>query len=214
MTPLPRLIALSPGDLAGGDHRAFLAAVRRALAAGLPGLLLREPRLSDREFLALGRELTGLRQLHPSLWFAVHDRAHLAAELGADAVHLSFRSLRPAELRPWLDPCIALGLSTHAHDDPGTWEAADYLFHGPLRATPSKAALVEPVGLDGLERALARTRRPLFALGGVRPEDVAEVQTRGAHGVAVLAGILRAEDAAEATRAYLAALAGMRARRE
>lgn len=206
MQPLPRLIALSPGELEVGGFRAFLAALERALEAGLPGVLLREPRLTDRAFLDLGREVVRLRAFQPALWLAVHDRAHLAAELGADALHLSFRSLRPAELRPWLDPELALGLSTHAHDDPGEWAGADYLFHGPLHATPSKTGRLEPVGFAGLKRALALARRPLLALGGVRPADVREVRRLGAHGVAVLSGVLGAADPARATAAYLESL--------
>jgi thiamine-phosphate pyrophosphorylase len=204
--PLPRLIALTPGTLSVEGFGAFLAALERALEAGLPGVLLREPRLPDRAFLELGREVGRLRALRPALWLAVHDRAHLAVELGADALHLSFRSLRPAELRPWLDPHLALGLSTHAHDDPGPWAEADYLFHGPLHATPSKTGRLEPVGFAGLERALALARRPLFALGGVRPADAREARRLGAHGVAVLAGVFGAEDPARATSAYLESL--------
>jgi thiamine-phosphate pyrophosphorylase len=204
---LPRLIALTPGDLAVPAFGEFLAGLERALAAGLPGLLLREPLLSERAFLDLGREIVRLRARRHAPWLAVHDRAHRAAELGADALHLSFRSLRPVELRPWLDARIALGLSTHAHDDPSAWIEADYLFHGPLHATPSKAGLLEPVGFAGLARALEAARRPLYALGGVRPADARAVRRLGAHGVAVLSGVLGAKDPASATTAYLESLA-------
>jgi len=204
--PLPRLIALSPGELEQGGESAFLRALRGALAAGLPGLLLRESRLMDRAYLALAREVVSLCTAHGTPWLGVHDRAHLAAEVGADAVHLSFRSLRPAELRTWLDPSIALGLSTHADDAPAAWREADYLFHGPLHATPSKVGRLEPVGLAGLERALAHATRPVLALGGVTPRDVPPLRRLGVHGVAVRAGVLGAADPAGATRAYLEAL--------
>jgi thiamine-phosphate pyrophosphorylase len=205
---VPRLVALSPGQLGTASDSAtlaFLGALERALGAGLPGVLLREPRLGDRAFLALGARV---RAACAGAWLAVHDRPHLAAALRADAVHLGFRALAPGEIRPWLPADIALGLSTHAHDDPRGWESADYLFHGPLHATPSKAVRVEPVGAPGLARALAATTRPLLALGGVTPADVPRVRRLGAHGVAVRAGILCAADPAGATRAYLTALAG------
>jgi thiamine-phosphate pyrophosphorylase len=205
---VPRLIALSPGDLGAASDaaaRAFLAALERAVGAGLPGVLLREPLLGDRAYLELGARV---RAACAGAWLAVHDRAHLAAALGADAVHLGFRSLAPGEIRPWLRAGIALGLSTHAHDDARAWDSADYLFHGPLHATPSKADRIEPVGEPGLARALAATARPLLALGGVTPADVPRVRGLGAHGVAVRAGILCAADPAGATRAYLTALAG------
>ena len=205
MTSLPRLIALSPGNLVDGEGAAFLAALHRAQAAGLPGLLLREPHLSDRAYLELGRTLRG--GPHGRLpWLAVHDRAHLVTELEADALHLSFRSLRPSELRPWLGPRIRIGLSTHATDAFADWQGADYVFHGPLHATPSKVGRLEPVGLQGLERALRAAPGPLLALGGVGPEDVPALVALGVHGVAVLSGCLGARDPAEATRAYLAAL--------
>jgi thiamine-phosphate pyrophosphorylase len=205
---LPRLIALSPGTLVDGRPAAFLGAflgaLERALAAGLPGLLLREPRLSDRAYLELARTVLAL-QTPRAFWFGVHDRAHLAGELGADALHLSFRSLRPAELRGWLAPGIALGLSTHAGDDARAWEGADYLFHGPLRAVPAKA---EPVGLEGLARARAAApaRCAVLALGGVQPADGPALRALGLHGVAALSGLLGAADPAQATHAYLAGL--------
>lgn len=208
MRALPRLIALSPGDLGGGStpRAPFLHALEAALAAGLPGLLLREPALSDRAYLELAADVRLVFERLGAPWFAVHDRAHLAEVLGADAVHLSFRSLRPSELG-WLGPGLALGLSTHAHDDPASWGGAHYLFHGPLRATPSKAGRLAPIGLEGLRAAVAAAPCPVLALGGVRAEDVAGALGVGAHGVAVRAGLLGARDPAAATAAFLAALA-------
>lgn len=205
MSALPRLIALSPGDLDPGTMRPFLAALEMALEAGLPGLLLREPRLSDREYLALAH-LVNEQRGRRAAWFAVHDRAHLAGELRADAVHLSFRSLRPGEVRAWLDPRIAIGLSTHAGDEPASWARADYLFHGPLHPTPAKPHALAPIGLSGLERAVGLVACPVLALGGVRPTDMGPLRERGLHGAAVLSGILGAEDPARATLAYLEAL--------
>lgn len=48
---------------------------------------------------------------------------------------------------------------------------------------------------------------PVFALGGITPERVAPCRTAGAHGVAVLSGILNATTPNAAARAYLRALA-------
>lgn len=205
MVPLPRLIALSPGTLVEASVRPFLAALEAAFAAGLPGFLLREPALPDRAYLALAAALEPLRARFAQPWFGVHDRAHLAAALRADAVHLSFRSLHPRELRAWLAPGIALGLSTHAGDDPGGWRGSDYVFHGPLHRTASKPASA-PIGLEGLARAAQRAPCPLLALGGVAPSDLAGLRRAGVHGAAVLSGILGPPDPARATRAYLETL--------
>ena len=204
---LPRLIGLSSGDLTPAGAPRFLAALERALDAGLPGLLVREPALSERAFLELCA-LVRARGEARGLWLAVHDRAHLARALACQAVHLGFRSLAPEVLRPWLGSAVLLGLSTHAQDETASWRGADYLFHGPIFETPSKEGLLEPIGVEGLARACARSRVPTYALGGVRPADVAELCAAGAHGVAVLSGVLGASDPGRATAAYLEALAG------
>jgi len=201
----PRLVALSPGDLERGDTGRFVERLERALAAGLPGLLLREPGLSERAFLALGERLAALRA-RQSFWFALHDRAHLVRPLGAVALHLGFRSLPVREARLVVGPELALGLSTHANDDAEQWSGADYLFHGPLQATPKAGHAAEPLGLETLVASAARARVPVLALGGVQPADAARLRARGLHGVAVRAGVLASDDPARATRAYLEAL--------
>ncbi len=201
---LPRLIALSSGTLTSADAPRFLAALSRARSAGLPGLLLREPGLSDRAFLAL---FDAIRAAGDLPWIAIHDRAHLARALPCAALHVGFRSLAPGLLRPWLGGERLLGLSTHAHDDPRAWRAADYLFHGPVFETPSKRGLAEAIGMAGLGRAAAVAERPVFALGGIRPEDVGAARAAGAFGVAALGGLLGADDPGDAAAAYLDALA-------
>jgi thiamine-phosphate diphosphorylase len=198
------LIALSPGTLDDRTQASFLERLELALLAGLPGLLLREPQLDDRRTLALAR-LVLARRAHHGFWLGLHDRAHLACALEVDALHLSFRSLRPGELA-WRPPTLALGLSTHAEDDPRAWRGADYLFHGPLHPTPSKQHPRPVIGLDGLARARTVSDLPILALGGVRPEDARPLRSLGLHGVAVRAGILGATDPAQATRDYLEAL--------
>lgn len=205
MRPPPRLVALSPGDLEHGDAREFLARCERAVRCGLPGILLREPGLSERAYLDLGESLRELRARQP-FWFALHDRAHLVRTLGADALHLSFRSLPPREARSVVGAEVALGLSTHAGDEAESWRGVDYLFHGPLHATPKAHGAVNPLGLEGLARSASRAHVPVLALGGVQPEDVGPLRARGLHGVAVRAGILGRTDPERALPPYLKGL--------
>jgi thiamine-phosphate pyrophosphorylase len=47
----------------------------------------------------------------------------------------------------------------------------------------------------------------VIAIGGITVERVREVREAGAHGVAVISAILAADSPAEATRAFLRALA-------
>jgi thiamine-phosphate pyrophosphorylase len=202
----PGLVALTPGDLAAGGARELARRVRIATDAGLRGVVLREPDLPDRAFLELALELRALLAPERGGWLCLHDRPHLAAAAAADAVHLGARSLPIADVRAWLAPDIApdiaLGLSTHAGDDPASWRDADYLFHGPVLPT-SKPGARPAIRFEGLARAAASTDRPIWALGGLSPEHVAPSLAAGARGIAVLSGLLPRPDAAVRCIAYL-----------
>jgi thiamine-phosphate pyrophosphorylase len=192
----PPLLALTPGvPLRAGELE---ARVRAAVGAGLCGVLLREPSLADGPFLELAARL---RELLGEGWLGLHDRGHLAAACRADGVHLGFRSLRPVELRGWLPEEVAIGLSTHAGDDPACFESADYLFHGPVFSTPKPVPL-DPVGPEGLASAVRGTTLPVWGLGGITPARVEDVLAVGARGVAVLSGLLGSPDPARAAAAF------------
>lgn len=202
----PQLLALSPGNLRSGQAVRFLVLLGAALEAGLSGLLLREPGLSDRELMELG---VRLRELAPGLWLGVHDRLHLASALGAQGAHLGFRSLPPEVAQEHFGAQLAIGLSTHGEDPASRWAGCDYLFHSPVFATPSKPpgcpGYREALGFAGLQSAVASSRVPIWALGGLHPEHVPGCLAAGARGVAVLSGIWSSANPAEATALYLKA---------
>ncbi len=200
----PAILALSPGDLVPLDIERFVLAVARAVAVGLRGVVLREPRLADGVTLTLARQLA--RVLEPRAgWLCVHDRVHLVAAAGAQATHLGFRSLPAQAARDVLGAGFSIGVSAHAGDDPQQWAHADHLFFGPVLDTPSKRGLVEPVGFEGLAHFAAETSTPVWGIGGLLPEHAGAVREAGAEGMAVRAGLLGAEDPAAAARSYLEA---------
>ncbi len=202
----PSILALTPGTLDDRAADGFPSRVSSALDGGLEGLLLREPLLSDRRFLELARELRGL--LGAERWLGVHDRAHIALVATADAVHVGFRSMAVDELRAWCERAehdLAIGLSTHAGDDPRGWADSDYVFHGPVRETAKAGRVAEPIGFEGLAAAVSSCDRPVWALGGLSPADVVQARECGVRGVAALSGILGRDDPGHAAREYLLA---------
>jgi thiamine-phosphate pyrophosphorylase len=215
---LPRLVAFSPGVLGvsrpaegpadgpagwseSGSIGDLLRRVGAASEAGLPGLVLREPSLPDGPFLALARACRGLVP-----WLALHDRPHLVGCVGADAVHLGFRSLPAKEARVVMPSQTLVGWSAHAHDREHAAAAADYVTFGPVYATPSKTGLVPTTGAAGLAAYSAASSRPVLALGGVTAGTVAACLAAGAHGVAAIGDLLGHADPAARTRAFLKAL--------
>ncbi|MFT5200249.1 MAG: thiamine-phosphate pyrophosphorylase [Planctomycetota bacterium] len=187
----PRLFALSPGDLAPKRFAAWLKAVDRCVEAGLRGILLREPQLSDGPRLYLALKLA--KAFKPRGGFlAMHDAAHLAAAAGVDAVHLGFRSLPLADVRRWSPAGLTLGLSTHSGDTLDAHEP-DYTFYGPVFETPSKLGLKDPVGQEDLRQRCQQSSAPIWALGGIVPANAADVLACGVEGLAVRGAIWQAK---------------------
>jgi thiamine-phosphate pyrophosphorylase len=210
----PELLALSPGDLAAEPQfGSFLAGCGRAAAAGLRGVLLREPELFDADFLALFRELR--RAAPPGTWLGIHDRLHLALDCGADGVHLGFQSLTPRQACAQLAARTtaarpAVGYSAHEGDPPEASAGADYLLLGPVfrsasHPDPGAVDARPPLGVAGFARLAALGDRPTWALGGIGPRAAGDLRRAGAAGLAVRSGIFGQDDPAAATAQLLAA---------
>jgi thiamine-phosphate pyrophosphorylase len=86
-----------------------------------------------------------------------------------------------------------LGVSTHNPDQLREADVtpADYLAIGPVFATSSKENPDPVVGLEGVRRARALTRKPLVAIGGITRANAASVIEAGADSVAVISELLR-----------------------
>jgi len=188
---------------ATGD-RDLLDVVSGALDAGLPAVQLREKDLPGRPLLALAERLRRLTAERGALLF-VNDRLDVARVVGADGVHLGEASF-PASVAREVVPQALVGASVHAVEAAAA-STADFVFFGPVFATPSKAAFGPPQGSARLAEAVRATRLPVFAIGGIEAATVPAVRATGSHGVAVVRAILAAADPAAATRALLTALA-------
>lgn len=156
-----------------------------------------------------------------------HDRADLAGQLtpivhgaggvllaaggplpGCDGVHLPRPSAAAAPAGG------AGGLRGRSCHDAGELAAAeaehsDYVTLSPIFATASKPGYGPAMGVGGLTALVRHTALPVLALGGV--DSAAQVRRcldAGAHGVAVMGGIMRADDPARLTRRLIAALEG------
>lgn len=183
----PPILGLSPGglrSLRSPEAGELLARLRQAVTEGLEGVLLREPLLPDAELLQLA---VAVRGVVGDGWLGLHDRLHLAACAGADGLHLGWRSLPPAEARRLLDPTIAVGFSAHAGDAEGAREGADYLFMSPVRPVPGKGPAL---GWEGLEEEVRGEARPVWALGGLAPEDLTACRSAGCQGLVARRSIL------------------------
>jgi thiamine-phosphate pyrophosphorylase len=184
---------------------AIVPVVVEALRGGIRAVQLREKDLPARDLLRLARELREATARHGAR-LLVNDRVDVAMAAGADGVHLGVSSLRPREARRLLGPKGLVGCSTHSLRELAEAEegGADFVTFGPVFFTPSKAAYGPPVGLPALAAACRAARIPVFALGGVGAGNLDVVLSAGAHGVALVSGVVAAPDPRSAASALTA----------
>ena len=182
-------------------------AVDECLAAGLRAVQLREKDLGPQELLSLARKIRESTSRHGARLF-VNDRADVALAVGANGAHRTGSSLPVSTLRSISPPGFLIGASVHSVADARAAEpeGADFLFFGPIYDTPSKRRYGPPQGLAALERVASAVRLPVFAIGGVTPARVAELQRAGASGVAAIGAVLGAERPGDAVKSFLDAL--------
>lgn len=194
MTGLPRLLVLTDRTRAS---RPLADVVRACVDGGARGVVLREKDLPRVERTRLAAAL------YPVLadvggWLVVASDPTIPG----DGVHLAATDPMPAQLPPG----VLVGRSCHGPTElsAAAAEASTYATLSPVFPTASKPGYGPPLGPD----ALAAPPLPTFALGGVdRPERAAACVAAGAHGVAVMGAVMRADDPAAVVRELLESVA-------
>jgi thiamine-phosphate pyrophosphorylase len=127
--------------------------------------------------------------------FIVNDRPDIAAIVGADGVHLGQGDLPIAEARRLLRPGAIVGRSTHTIEQAraAVNEGADYISVGPM--FPSKTKDAGPIaGPELLKQAVAEITLPIIAIGGINPDNAAQLVAAGAKILAVSSAVCSAPD--------------------
>jgi thiamine-phosphate pyrophosphorylase len=121
----------------------------------------------------------------------LNDYPGLVAEAGFDGVHVGQTDMSPGKARTLIGVDKMLGVSTHTPEQLAAAEssAADYVAIGPVFATSTKENPSPVVGIEGVRRARAMTKKPLVAIGGITLENSRAVLDAGADSVAVISAI-------------------------
>ena len=179
-----------------------------ALQGGADAIQFREKRpKTTRELMASASAVASACSGQMAL-LVVDDRVDVAAAIGAPAVHLGRDDLPVEAARHLLGPDALIGGTANDLEEALRVADApvDYLGVGPVFGTASKANPAPTMGLELLGRIVHSCDRPVIAIGGITPERVADVLATGAHGVAVLSGVVGQADPTGATRMYREAI--------
>jgi thiamine-phosphate pyrophosphorylase len=171
---------------------------------GVHALQLREKNLSDSEFMRLAQPIAKLCRAYSAQLF-INSRLKLAVDLGAAGVHLPENSGSVDALRRASEKRLLIGCSVHTLDaaKKREEEGADFVTYSPIFLTASKPGYGPAVGVENLGVVARAVNCPVFALGGVTPMRVSACIGAGAHGVAVMSGILSPKGSAARAEAYL-----------
>lgn len=140
--------------------------------------------------------------------FIVNDDVELAADIGADGVHLGSDDAALSSARDRLGRDALIGVSCYnelARGDRAVAEGADYLAFGSAFPSPTKPDAPR-AGPELLARARERFRLPLVAIGGIDAGNAGLLAQAGVDAVAVVTAVYHADDPAAAAQALVAAI--------
>lgn len=166
-----------------------------AVKAGVKIIQLRMKHASRDEILCEAREVRRVTQGSNTL-FIVNDDPLIAAEVGADGVHVGQDDMTPTEIRRRFPELKTVGLSTHnlnqvaaANDEP-----VDYIGVGPVYATPTKDIPDPTLGLETMSAMIASARHPAVAIGGIDLSRIPLILAAGAKNFAVVRAVCQSKD--------------------
>ncbi|HXH02278.1 MAG TPA: thiamine phosphate synthase [Candidatus Competibacteraceae bacterium] len=206
--PLPNgLYVLTDATLIPAER--FVATVEQAIRGGARVVQYRDKSTDPLRRRAQAGALVALcRELGVPL--IVNDDVELAREVGADGVHLGRDDERIRAARARLGAGHIIGASCYdelARARRAQAAGADYLAFGSFFPSPTKPAAVR-AGATLLRQARCEFTLPLVAIGGITPDNGAELIAAGADNLAVISGVFGQPDVAAAAHRYAVLFGG------
>lgn len=185
-----------------GPRPDLLAAVEAALRGGVQLVQYRDKTTDTTRREAEARALLKLCR-HHQVALIVNDDVNLAAQVGADGVHLGEDDSDIADARKQLGTRAIVGASCYDSLQRARELAiagADYLAFGAFFPSPSKSTSRRAT-TDLLRQAVA-LGRPLVAIGGITADNALPLRHAGANFLAVISAVFGAADIERAARRF------------
>ncbi|MDP3169015.1 MAG: thiamine phosphate synthase, partial [Polaromonas sp.] len=163
--------------------------IELALQNGLRLLQIREKQMAKDVLREFSMQVLALAQSYQAK-VLINGDAELAREMGADGVHFTSSQLMALSCRP--DPEYGLcGASCHNAEELFAAEQLgfDFVVLGPVQSTLSHPEIL-PLGWKRFATLIRDYSLPVYALGGLYPEDLPIAQEMGAQGIAMMRGIV------------------------
>ncbi len=131
----------------------------------------------------------------------MNDNADLAISLGFDGVHIGQNDERIESVKTKIHNNQMVGLTCNNFEQIQQAKelSADYIGLGPFRFTSTKEKLSPILGIEGYKNIMQQCRQmnidlPIYAIGGIRLEDVNQIIGTGVYGIALSSLILESSN--------------------
>ena len=168
----------------------FIFRLKKIVSAKPKYIILREKDMSEEAYTALAREVldicrSGGVPLICNTFFAA------AGEIGADGIHLPLWLAK----KGGCDRFAHMGISVHSLSEAAEAEklGADYITYGHIFPTDCKRGLA-PRGTEALREVCSLVNIPVYAIGGITPQNAARTTEAGAAGICLMSSLMLAEE--------------------
>lgn len=172
------------------------ARIAKLCAAGVDRVIVREKDLSERSYLALMQDI--LHELSPDQRkkIVVNTFIDVAQELGIPNIQLPLPELN--DHSDLSHEFHEMGVSVHGVPEAllAQKRGANYLIAGHVFPTDCKADLA-PRGLEFLREVCNAVSLPVYAIGGIDENTIAQVRDAGAAGACLMSSLMLCADPAE-----------------
>jgi 8-oxo-dGTP diphosphatase len=181
---LPPVYAITQAADLGID--VSLKNIAHALQQGLRLLQIREKTMAKDQFDSFAHEVISLAHQYDAN-VLINGDSEFSRETGADGVHFTASQLMTLESRPEFNWC---GASCHNIEELFRAEqlGLDFVVLGPVLPTLSHPGS-SVLGWQKFAALIRNYSLPVYALGGLRQEDLPIAQELGGHGIAMMRGI-------------------------
>lgn len=185
------------------DTEGLLRQVAEAIDGGAGIVQLREKHLGQADFLAEAERFVALCREKGAVSI-INDDVEIAAQVGADGVHVGQEDLEAGRARQVLGPDKLIGVSAHSVAEALAAQAAgaDYLGVGAAFVTGTKTD-AKPISRETIRAITAAVDIPVVAIGGISRDNILELRDCGLDGVAVVSALFAQTDVKAAAEELL-----------
>lgn len=183
------VVCVTQSTLCSGN---FLSQIEKICKGGIDRIVLREKHLPESRYLGLAKEVDIICKNY-GIPLTIHNFADTAKKLNAEYFHCPYAMAEQS-----INKFRKTGVSVHSTQEAVNAEklGAYYITAGHVFETQCKAGLI-PRGIEFIEDICNSVSIPVYAIGGINPENANLLKNTGIKGVCVMSSLMKTDNPEE-----------------